>query len=283
MDGPSNAVVGHLCRIIDVPDLSGMRYEVIEEVGRGGMGTVYLARDLQLDRNVALKVINHDGLGEANILAALEHPGIVPVHDAGVLEDGRRYYAMKFVQGVRLDRYAAAKPPLADLLRVFMKICEPVAFAHAQGVIHRDLKPENIIIGQFGEVLVLDWGIAKRESDLRNHFRAGTRGYMAPECAIDPLADVFSLGRILEFLTSGPKPLTAILKKASAPEPSKRYATVLDLSADVARFLDGLPVTAYRESPLERAARWIGHHKTLCALLLSYLLSRAAIFYFAHR
>src|SRR5262249_32921974 len=150
------------------PDLSQTRYEVLEPIARGGMGTVYLARDRDLEREVAIKVLSvpEPGPGaaermlrEARIIARLEHPGIVPVHDVGTLPDGRVYYAMKRVSRRRL--HALAGEPLADRLRVFERICEPVAFAHAHGVVHRDLKPENVMVGPFGEVLVMDWGVAK--------------------------------------------------------------------------------------------------------------------------
>lgn len=165
----SDAALRHLREVADLPDLSGTPYEIIEPLGRGGMGTVYLAVDRKLDREVALKVVqlpegNGEGvdrlLREAKVLARLEHPGIVPVHDAGLLPDGRAWYAMKRVRGRRLDDYAR-EASLADRLRAFERICEAVAFAHAHGVIHRDLKPENVMVGAFGEVLVMDWGVAK--------------------------------------------------------------------------------------------------------------------------
>jgi eukaryotic-like serine/threonine-protein kinase len=139
------------------------------ELGRGGMGTVYRAIDHRLDREIALKVVplSHPAdidvdrlLREARVLARLEHPGIVPVHDAGLLPDGRAFYAMKRVRGQRLDEHARTLP-LPERLRAFQRICEAVAFAHAHGVIHRDLKPENVMVGPFGEVLVMDWGVAK--------------------------------------------------------------------------------------------------------------------------
>ena len=176
------------------------------------------------------------------MLARLEHPGIVPVHDAGLLPDGRAFYAMKRVRGLRLDEHARAVP-LAERLRAFERICEAVAFAHAHGVIHRDLKPENVMVGPFGEVLVMDWGVAKvRPSLLRRHAslsqplpvreggRAGeegrggegeaaaptahgtilgTPGYMAPEQErgevdrIDERTDVWALGALLGFLLAG--------------------------------------------------------------------------------
>src|SRR5882724_11595966 len=166
----SDHKVQHLRTIADNPDFSGTKYRVVRELARGGMGTVYLAEDPELDREIALKVLNRPEVTpemaqrmvrEAQIIAKLEHPGIVPVHDVGVLADRRVFYAMKFVRGSRLDEYAARTTSLKDRLRKFQAVCETVAFAHAHGVVHRDLKPQNIMIGSFSEVLVLDWGVAK--------------------------------------------------------------------------------------------------------------------------
>src|SRR5690349_2228214 len=215
------------------------------------MGVVYAAQDENLQRRVALKVLDVPGsdgdlpsrlVREARVLAALEHPGIVPVHDVGTLADGRVFYTMKFVQGQRLDRYIESVASLADRLRLFLRVCESVAFAHARGVLHRDLKPANIMVGAFGEVLVMDWGLAKILHDVRyseserdsgatildprrgsgdesNDTQAteatgrgtimGTRGYMSPEQArgeienLDPRSDVYSLGAVLRFLATG--------------------------------------------------------------------------------
>jgi serine/threonine protein kinase len=133
------------------------------------MGAVYAVEDIELGREVALKVVSGAHAerlaerlrNEARVLARLEHPGIVPVHDIGRLADGRAFYVMKLVRGERLDRWAEAAP-LPTVLRLFQRICEAVAYAHAHGVIHRDLKPENIMVGPFGEALVMDWGIAKQ-------------------------------------------------------------------------------------------------------------------------
>src|SRR5687768_15835226 len=152
------------------PDFSSTKYTFVRELGHGGMGTVYLAEDGELNRLVAIKVLNTPEvtndlrrrmIREAQIIARLEHPGIVPVHDVGELPDGRVFYAMKLVRGVRLDEYAANTSSMRERLRKFQAVCDAVAFAHAHGVIHRDLKPQNIMIGSFGEVLVLDWGVAK--------------------------------------------------------------------------------------------------------------------------
>src|SRR5207245_4158878 len=128
--------------------VEGTRYAILAELGRGGMGVVYLARDTVLDREVALKIVERPSqdANEARILARLEHPGIVPVHDFGQLPDGRLFYAMKRVRGDRLDRWLAAGRDLDERLAVFVRVCEAVAFAHAHGVVHRDLEPEHLIV-----------------------------------------------------------------------------------------------------------------------------------------
>jgi serine/threonine protein kinase len=146
------------------------RYTLLEEIGRGGMGIVYRARDEVLDREVAVKVIA-EAIGdatlvarlrrEAHVLASLEHPGIVPVHDAGTLPDGRAFYVMKLVRGASLVDHLASVTRLDERLGLFERICEAAAFAHDSGVVHRDIKPANVMVGRFGEVLVLDWGLAK--------------------------------------------------------------------------------------------------------------------------
>src|SRR6204780_2954750 len=173
----------------ELPDLSGTRYRLIAQVARGGMGVVYAAEDQRLQRRVALKVLEVPGnegdlasrlIREARVLARLEHPGIVPVHDAGTLADGRVFYTMKFVEGQRLDKFIEGVESVQDRLRLFLRICEAVAFAHTRGVLHRDLKPANIMVGPFGEVLVMDWGLAKI---LRGEAASAVRG-ADPEATI---------------------------------------------------------------------------------------------------
>ena len=315
MESLPDAVVSHLREVVSRPDFTGTRYEVIDEIGHGGMGTVYAALDARLDRRVALKVLNIldlDGHAaarmaeEARILARLEHPGIVPVHDFGELPDGRVFYAMKLVDGTRLDRYAQAQPPLAERLRVFLRICETVAFAHSQGVIHRDLKPQNIMVGPFGEVLVLDWGVAKitgvahdllpANPTVRSGTAAGTAvgtaGYRAPEQAsgaldeVDARSDIYSLGKTLEALMAGgeiPRRLSAIWKKAASPERNVRYAKVADLVADVERFQDGERVLAYHETPVERLGRFVARNRMVVLLVATYLVMRVLLFFFPWR
>jgi len=172
-------VLNHLRDVADQPDLSGTKYELVRRLDRGGMGTVYLVRDTELDRDVALKVLSaEDASGalaermvrEARHIARLEHPNIVPVHDVGRLPDGRVFYVMKLVRGKRLDEWRGENPSAPAALRLFLKVCEAVAFAHAHGVVHRDLKPQNVMVGAFGEALVMDWGLAKA---LRHEAAAG--------------------------------------------------------------------------------------------------------------
>lgn len=322
----------------DAPDLEGTRYRLLERVARGGMGVVYAAEDAKLERRVALKVLDFPAnnselakrlLREARVLARLEHPGIVPVHDVGTLADGRVFYTMKFVEGQRLDRHLAAVDSLPDRLRLFLRICDAVAFAHACGVLHRDLKPANIMIGPFGEVLVMDWGLAKILRDGAGHSAAeedaeaavigsapeeappedttqiseatghgavmGTPGYMSPEQArgdlqhLDERSDLYALGAILRSMLGATansrmtRPLEAICAKATAENPAFRYRSVIQFAQDVSRYLDGLPVAAYRESMLERSGRFYRRYQAAILLIAAYLVMRVLILVFMKR
>ena len=287
--------LNHLRTLVTEPDFSSTKYKNVKELGRGGMGVVFLAEDPELNRLVAVKVLNTPDITddmrrrmirEAQIIAGLEHPGIVPVHDVGTLPDGRIFYVMKFVRGLRLDEYATQSASVNDRLRKFQAVCDAVAFAHAHGVIHRDLKPQNIMIGSFGEVLVLDWGVAKVKLQMDADFSHGTvigpRDYMSPEQArgeidnIDERADVYSLGAVLRFLLAdrATKTAKAICSKAMSHAPESRYASASELSTDIARLLDSEPVSAYRENVFEKVSRWVGKNRFLVLLILAYLLMR---------
>jgi serine/threonine-protein kinase len=306
---------------VSAPDLSGTRYRLIAEIGRGGMCTVFLAEDPSLGRRVALKILDvpdDDGAlasrlaREAGILAKLEHPGIAPVHEVGRLADGRVFYAMKFVEGPRLDAFAASAATLPARLRVFQRIVETVAFAHARGVLHRDLKPENIMVGPFGEVLVMDWGLAKALGDTApdpdgppspaigphtGHGAVlGTPGYMAPEQergdvdALDARSDVYALGAILRFLVTvgrppsdAPRPLLAVSAKAMAQDKNDRYPDASALDAEIARYLDGRRVEAYPEDLLRKAVRIYARHKVAFWLIAAYLAVRGSLLFFTGR
>jgi serine/threonine protein kinase len=296
-------VLQHLREVADLPDLSATKYSLIEPLGRGGMGTVYLVQDTELDRLAALKVVGTslsmmDGSGrlrvEATILARLDHPGIVPVYDVGALPDGRSYYAMKYVRGERLDEHVERQgPTLLGRLQLLERICEAVAFAHSRGVVHCDLKPQNIMVGQFGEVLVMDWGLSvvgRQPSSADTEpprLVAGTPGYMAPEQErgepIDERADVHALGAIMQMLLatgrdgSGaalPPALVAVSGKARSAAPDDRYQRVADLASELVRYREGLPLEAYPENIFRKAARIFDRYRIPIVLVLAYLVMR---------
>jgi formylglycine-generating enzyme required for sulfatase activity/tRNA A-37 threonylcarbamoyl transferase component Bud32 len=224
------------------------RYEWLGKLGMGGMGEVWRVRDRELARVVAMKVLRRPLLAnprslvrfreEAKVAAQLQHPGIVPVHDIGRLPDGRVFFTMKEVRGRTLEAVGAdvhrggARAAAIAFRRVadaFLRVCEAVAYAHHRGVVHRDLKPANVMIGDFGEVLVLDWGLARVLSEAEEPVETarsepegalstrvgavtGTPAYMAPEQArgesdrIGPATDVYALGATLFELLTGRAP-----------------------------------------------------------------------------
>jgi tetratricopeptide (TPR) repeat protein len=235
-------------------------YEVLDQLGQGGMGAVWRGRDRRLRRDVALKVmkaalaghphLERRFLEEAQVASQLAHPAIPPVHELGTLPDGRPYIAMKLVQGRTLAELLEARSGPADdlprLLGAFEQVCQALAYAHARGVIHRDLKPSNVMVGAFGEVQVMDWGLAKvlvappgaaadppgrtvetvRTADLEGATQEGsvlgTPAYMAPEQARgeverpDRRCDVFGLGAILCELLTGQPPYVGTTEEVRA-------------------------------------------------------------------
>ena len=275
------------------------RYEVVALMAAGGMAEVYRVRDPALGRELALKVVRPEVLAEppavqneyarrltaeAALTARLAHPSIVPVHDRGILPDGRPWFVMKLIDGRTLREELAAETPRSTVLAAFERVCDGVAFAHAAGVVHRDIKPENVMVGKFGEVQVMDWGIAK---DLRRTTpeeasadaplgagtaagrRLGTAGYMPPEqvrgdvAAITARSDVYALGAVLCELLAGAVPADsadaerrlADLGESDLADLARRClaADPIDRPADAAVVRDAL--REYAESVREELRR----------------------------
>jgi len=376
-EGPGSEVAGELLRRLVRERTSAARYERREEIGRGGMGIVHRVFDPVLRRQLAMKVIlarKSDEspqerertmqralarfLEEAQVTSQLDHPGIVPVHELGIDATGRVYFTMRLVRGRELRK-------ILDLvkrgeegwtrtraLHVLLKACEAIAYAHDKRVIHRDLKPANVMVGRFGEVYVMDWGLARVlgrrdahqlelrhssdvsavETDRRRFGDAtpgsplmtldgnvlGTPQYMSPEQAANridamgPRSDVYSLGAILyellaghapftppgaphtprsvwQALMAGPPPpleqaapdapeeLVEICRKAMARKADARYASALELAAEIEAFLHRRPVAAHAPTLPYLARLWYERNRTLARVAGAALLLVAAL------
>lgn len=212
----------------EAPGLASDRYQLFEEIARGGMGTVYRAQDHQLRREVAIKILRSKYrenpiactafVNEAYMMGTLPHPGVPPIYEYGFCGDGRPFHVMKLVNGITLAELLEREPSSrGECLKVFADVCETLAFAHSREVLHLDLKPSNIMVGAFGEVHVMDWGLAQFQKQIaqeaaRRHRRPvhGTPEYMPPEQAKGQLlttqTDVFGLGAILCEILVGRAP-----------------------------------------------------------------------------
>lgn len=277
------------------------RFETRGEIGAGGMGRVKLVRDQWLGRLIAVKepateVDARRLWREALVTARLEHPGVVPIYDLGTGPDGAPWFAMRVVRGRSLaellrERRGAptdADPP-TSLIRSLLAACEAVGYAHHEGVVHRDLKPANLMVGAFGEIQVIDWGLAQA-ADLpdADSGSVGTAAYMSPEQAraepVDARSDVWSLGAILyeivvgrparqaidsrsliEVARAGAMPalpddiapdLRAVIAKAIAPRAADRYVNAKALAEDLGRYLEGRRVLAHSYRPVELLGRF---------------------------
>jgi hypothetical protein len=268
----SDFVIDHLRHVAALPDLTGTRYELESEIGRGGLGVVYAARDCQLERRVALKVLDAALAGEAQLIARLEHPAIVPIYETGTLPDGRTFYAMKLVAGAQLDRYAAGTHSLGERLRIVRRAGEALAFAHTRGVLHRDLKPQNVMVGEFGEVYVMDWGVEAV---------TGTPAFRAPDTRLDERSDIYSLGALLRFVmpANAAPALRAIASKAMHSDPAARYPTATALLADIERFEEGSAVEAWAEPLWHRLRRFGSRNAVLLLLLAAYAAVKFLLFF----
>jgi WD40 repeat protein/serine/threonine protein kinase len=257
----------------------GADYELLEVIGKGGMGVVYAARQASVNRVVAVKMVKANVaaspqrrekfLSEAVVTGELDHPNIVPIYELGTNEQNALFYSMKRVQGTPWSKVIESKSLTANL-EILMKVADAVAFAHANGVIHRDLKPENVMLGDYGEVLVMDWGMALATAAFRHaefvtapDSLGGTPAYMAPEMVtgpfelIGPASDIYLLGAILYEVATGQRAhggktaqeclfaaasneiqpceqsgeLVDIALRAMATVPADRYASVRDFQA----------------------------------------------------
>ncbi|MEQ1565987.1 MAG: protein kinase [Myxococcota bacterium] len=303
----------------DATSETGLGLELVGKAGEGSMGEVLIATDRDLDRTVAFKVMHPElaarpGLAErffaeARIAARLDHPGIVPIHGLVRSDDGRLGYTMKLVRGRTLAQWIADVARVAPgvklgedvrlevRLEVFLKLCDAVGYAHDQGVVHRDLKPENVMLGDHGEVYVMDWGLAASPDEAAPS--GGTPGFVPPEGGAAPEADLYALGvvlRELATLTDGrvpagseprydrrgevvPRELGAIVARATAPLARARYPSVRALADDVRRFLRGSAVEALPDDGWRALLRWIGRHRQLVAgmLVLSFTAGFAGV------
>ncbi|HEY5315187.1 MAG TPA: protein kinase, partial [Pirellulales bacterium] len=262
----------------------GPDYELLNVIGEGGMGVVYEARQTSIDRTVAIKMLKGNiaadashrdkFLSEAVVTGDLDHPNIVSVYDLGSNEAGALFYSMKRVQGTPWEKVLPAKS-LPENIEILMKVADAIAFAHSRGLVHRDIKPENVMLGDFGEVLVMDWGLALPTRDFRklgllsaSSAMGGTPAYMAPEMAtgpidlIGPASDIYLLGAALYEVLTGKAPhtgrtvmecllaaaqnkiqptnqtgeLLSIALRAMAKAPAGRYSTVRDFQAAIREY-----------------------------------------------
>ncbi|MEM1247330.1 MAG: serine/threonine-protein kinase [Acidobacteriota bacterium] len=242
------------------PDAVAPGFELRDVLGEGGMGVVHLAHQRELGRHVAIKTLRGEFAGQRNerrsflaesrVTGALQHPNVVPIHSVSETANGEIWLVMKRIEGRSLGELLADEPrPLGDarlerLLRIVLSVCNALAFAHSEGVLHRDIKPDNVMLGDYGEVLLVDWGIAVRYRDvdsesplssapLAGQLRqvAGTPRYMAPEmargdgAAQGPWSDMYLVGGLLYFLLSGSPPhsgrtLREVLQRAQSSEPA---------------------------------------------------------------
>ena len=270
---------------LDLPTESRSRYTLARVHAEGGLGRVWLAHDTDLHREVALKEIKRDRaqnpdtrsrfLKEAQITGQLEHPNIVPVYELGRRpEDNQPFYTMRFIRGRTLREAIAGyhqrrsqgqddRLEFQKLLTALVAVCQAIGYAHSRGVIHRDLKPENIVLGSFGEVIVLDWGLAKLVSETGKTARSedagrvslsadagehrtigliGTPAYMAPEQAdarhdlVDERTDIYGLGAILFEILTGRPPIeagtvTELISKVSSGATRQARAVVATVPA----------------------------------------------------
>ncbi|MFK7987549.1 MAG: WD40 repeat domain-containing serine/threonine protein kinase [Sandaracinaceae bacterium] len=285
----------------DDPDERSMptsdRYDWEDVLGQGGTSVVYSVYDTRLGREVALKRARRRDRSErvaweAWVVAQLEHPSIIPIYDASRDDRDEAFFTMRLVRGESLHDglLPERKPRLNSMVRAFHRVCEAMAYAHARGVVHRDIKPANIMLGEFGEVLIVDWGLAALTAQARIEpptgsrigtlealeGRVGTPGFMSPEqrdaSAPDPRADVYSLGRVLERIVTAASDervpeLTTVIARATSPAASARYPDAGPLRDELAAFLDGRRLATHEYTVRELGTRVLREFRIPLALV----------------
>ena len=284
-------------------------YRLVRLLGRGGMGNVFLAKQQSLDRVIAIKIIKpledkkrkqlekkgrlgkveadrrHQFLSEAVVTGDLDHPNIVPIYDIALTPDNTLFYGMKRVVGTPWSHVIKEKT-LGENLEIFLKVCDAVGFAHTRGVVHRDIKPENVMLGDFGVVMVMDWGMAlakpsfeKLDSIAHTAGLGGTPAFMAPEMALGPVdsiqpqSDVYLLGGTLFLMITGTPPhqaatvrecVRAAAKNEIVPTEPKHQGELLDIAM---KALATLPADRYQSVlELQAAVREYQSHAESIAL-----------------
>jgi len=265
--------------------LSPLNFCLKEKLGEGGMGIVYQGKQCSVGRDIAVKFLKSDYLGdkdaarrfilEGQITGRLDHPNILPIIDVGRSQNGDLFIAMKKISGKRWDQSFAQKTPKENL-EIFLRACDAIAYAHSLGIIHRDIKPENVILGEYGEIIITDWGLAlslaaagDADDICDAQMQAGTPAYMAPEVArceagaINERTDVYLLGATLFEIWTGKVPhagrdvhacleaaaanliqmpdktdeVVQIALKAMAGDPAARYSSVREMQKEIREYL----------------------------------------------
>ena len=278
---------------VEMPERIGA-YRILRLIGRGGMGNIFLAERASddFDQVVAIKLIKPGLLSdslierfrrERQLLAGLRHKNIAHLYDGGETEDGAPYFIMEYVDGLPLSKWTKQnRPGMTERLKLFQQICDAVAHAHQNLIIHRDLTPSNVLVTDTGEAKLIDFGIAKPQTeddadDAPSTFSglSLTPGYAAPERSkgvdANTLSDIYSLGKILEMLLGedGNPEARSIVSKATSDDPDERYDTVSALADDVVRWKDDEALPTYSSAAAYRLRKFVSRHKVGAATTLA--------------